>query len=293
MNALGFFVRRLAWQFGIKQERNRWSAVTRETQLLAEAQDLLGKLAWPLCDDIEDLSGEYWQILDLDKKQQDMRELSEHLTAENEVAQDKLYEIEDRYDHQVQSILSRKRELMEKAVEIMNDVEEIKGRDSDTRRKFGSLKAKLEVLKRQDGDYGAEIEKTRQTLVKLKEEHTRDLAEITGRETEVEKLEQAVQRIDEEVSARREQLKTETTELVSEIGRRSKQIAELSAKIGSIDTQKGDLSFQIGQYLSNAIDGREPGIQKALNPYRPIVAKIKSLRASIQYNQRLARRVSR
>ena len=293
MNAFGFFTRRLLWQFGIRQERQRWSTVTRETQFLAEAQDLLGKLAWPLCDDIEDLSGEYWQILDLDKRQQEMRDLSEQLTTDNEAAQDKLYEIEDRYDHQVQSILSRKRELMEKAVEIMNDVEEIKNRDGDTRRKFGSLKAKMEVLKKQDGDYAAEIEKTRGTLVKLKDSHARDLAEITGRESEVEKLEQAVQRIDDEVSSRRDALRAETAELVSEIGKRSKQIAELSAKIGSIDTQKGDLTFQIGQYLSNAIDHKEPGVQKPLNAYRPIVTKIKNLRVSIQYNQRLARRISR
>lgn len=293
MNAIGFFMRRLAWQFGIKKERNRWSAVTRETQLLAEAQDLLGKLAWPMCDEIEDLSGEYWQILDLDKRQQDMRDQSENLTNDNELAQEKLYEIEDRYEHQVQAILSRKRELMEKAVVIMNDVEEIKGSDSDTRRRFSSLKAKLEVLKRQDGDYAGEIEKTRVTLVKLKESHAKDLSEIAARESEVEKLEQAVQRIDEEVNSRREQLRNETAELVQEIGKRSKQIAELSAKIGSIDTQKGELSFLIGQYLSNAIDGRDRAVDKALNPYRPIVAKIKSLRTSIQYNQRLARRASR
>jgi chromosome segregation ATPase len=293
MNAIGFFMRRLAWQFGIKQERNRWSAVTRETQLLAEAQDLLGKLAWPLCDEIEDLSGEYWQILDLDKRQQDMRDQSENLTTDNEAAQEKLYEIEDRYEHQVQAILSRKRELMEKAVIIMNDVEEIKSSDSDTRRRFGSLKAKLEVLKRQDGDYAEEIEKTRTTLVKLKESHAKDLAEIAARESEVEKLEQAVQRIDEEVTSRREQLRNETAELVQEIGKRSKQIAELSAKIGSIDTQKGEMSFLMGQYLSNAIDGKDRTVDKALHPYRPIVAKIKSLRTSIQYNQRLARRASR
>ncbi len=293
MNAIGFFMRRLAWQFGIKHERNRWSAVTRETQLLAEAQDLLGKLAWPLTNEVDDLSGEYWQILDLDKRQQEMRDYSEKLTNDNEAAQEKLYSIEDGYDNQVQAILSRKRELMEKAVGIMNDVEEIKERDSNTRRRFGSLKAKLEVLKRQDGDFAAEIERTRQSLVKLKEEHAHDLADITGRESEVEKLESGVQRIDDEVASRREQLKVETADLVAEIGRRSKQIAELSAKIGSLDTQKGELSFLIGQYLSNAIDGRDPSVNRVLNAYRPIVARIKSLRASIQYNQRLARRISR
>ena len=261
--------------------------------MLAEAQDLLGKLAWPLCDGIDDLSGEYWQLLDLDRRQQEMRDQSENLTNDNDAAQEKLYEIEDRHEHQVQAILSRKRELMEKAVVIMNDVEEIKSSDSDTRRRFASLKAKLEVLKRQDGDYTEEIEKTRATLVKLKESHAKDLSEIAARESEVEKLEQAVQRIDEEVNARREQLRNETAELVLEIGKRSKQIAELSARIGSIDTQKGELSFLIGQYLSNAIDGRDKAVDKALAPYRAIVAKIKSLRTSIQYNQRLARRASR
>lgn len=293
MNAIGFFMRRLAWQFGLRHERHRWSAVTRETQLLAEAQDLLGKLAWPHCDKIDELSGEYWQILDLDNRQQELRDQSEALTNENELAQERLYDIEDRYEHQVQAILSRKRELMEKAVVIMNDVEEIKGGDSDTRRRFGSLKAKLEVLKRQDGNYTEEIEKTRGMLVKLKDTHARNLAEIAARESEVDQLEQAVQRIDEEVATRREQLRSETAQLVVEIGRRSKLIAELSARIGSIDTQKGELSFLIGQYLSNAIDEHDGGTEKALRTYRPIVAKIKSLRNSIQYNQRLARRASR
>jgi len=293
MNAIGFFMRRLLWQFGIKQERRRWSEVTRETQFLGEAQDLLGKLAWHKCDQIDDLSGEYWQLIDLDERQEEMRDQSEKLTSENEAAQEKLYEVEDRHEHQVQAILSRKRELMEKAVVIMNDVELIKNSDSNTRRRFGSLKAKLEVLKRQDGDYTEEIQKTRALLVKLKESHAKDLAEIAGRESEVAKLEQAVQRIDDEVAARREQLRSETAELVQEIGRRSKLIAELSAKMGSLDNQKGELSFIIGQYLSNAIESQDPGAQRALDAYRPIVNKIRSLRISIQYNQRLARRSSR
>lgn len=293
MNVAGFFMRRLLWQFGIKQERHRWSAVTRETQLLAEAQDLLGKLAWSLCDGIDDLSGEYWLILDLDKRQSDMRDESDRTASENKAAQERLYAIEEKYYQQVQGILNRKKELMEKAAEIMNGADDIRERDSNTRRKFGSLKAKLEVLKRQDGDFAAEIDKTRQSLVALKESHAIDLAEITRREAEVEKLEQAVQFIDEEVSGRRDALKAETNDIVTEIGRRSKYIAELSAKIGSIDNQKGEYCFMVGQYLSNAIGGLDPGAQKALAAYRSIVAKIKTLRTSIQYNQRLARRVGR
>ena len=46
MNAIGFFIGRFAWQLGLRMERARWNSVTRETQLLAETQDLLGRLAW-------------------------------------------------------------------------------------------------------------------------------------------------------------------------------------------------------------------------------------------------------
>ena len=284
---------RLAWQFGIKGERARWGAVTRETQLLAEAQDLLGKLSWPGLESADDISGEYWMLRDLDGQQQTLRDSVETMISENENAQDRLYDIEDRYEQQVQGIQGRKKELMEKAVVIMEDVEQIKDRDSDTRRRFSSLKAKLEVLKKQDGDYTAEIEKTRTQLVKLKEEHTRDLSDIAARESEVEKLEQGVTRLDEEIATRRDAMREETTDLVAEIGRRSKLIAENSAKIGSLDTRKGELSFRIGQYLSNNLDSKDQGIQAVLRDFRPIVTKIKDLRTSIQYNQRLARRIGR
>ena len=95
MNALGFFIGRFAWQLGITRERARWNAVTRETQQLAETQDLLGKLAWPSTASVERLSGEFWQITDLHKQQQALREQSGQLTAENDHAQDRLYGIED------------------------------------------------------------------------------------------------------------------------------------------------------------------------------------------------------
>jgi chromosome segregation ATPase len=293
MNAAGFFMHRLAWQFGFKGERARWSAVTRETQLLAEAQDLLGKMAWDGMENIDEMSGEYWQLRDLSDQQNQMREASDRLIAENEAAQDRLYAIEEKHEQQIEAIQARKSEYMEKAVQVMADVDDIKGQDSETRRKFASLKAKLEVLKKQPDDYASEVEKTRQALLTLKESHSTSLAEIAQREEEVTKLEQSVKRIDEEVASRRDALRAETTELVSDIGRRSKQIAELSAKIGAVDTQKGDISFRIGQFLSHHTASKDPAIRAVLQPYRPIVRRIEQLRASVQYNQRLARRVSR
>ena len=294
MNALGFFIGRLAWQLGVTRERARWNAVTRETQQLAETQDLLGKLAWPASAPVERLSGEYWQITDLHQQQQALRAQSEQLTAENDQAQDRLYVIEDAVEDEIDIVRKRKSDLMSKAVAIMDEVEVIKERDSETRRRFTSLKGKLEVLKKQEeGDFSEEIEKTRHSLATLKDEHTQDLAAIASLEADVQRLELSVQGIDAEIAGLRERHKAETADLVQEIGKRSKLIAELSARVGAFEANKNELSFQIGQDLSNQIDLPEPAVRQVLSRYSPLVKRIKYLRRSIQYNQRLARRASR
>ena len=294
MNALGFFIGRFAWQLGITMERARWNAVTRETQQLAETQDLLGKLAWPSTANVERLSGEFWQITDLHQQQQALRDQSQQLTTENDIAQDRLYKIEDALEDDIDAIRNRKTELMSKAVAIMDDVDEVKEHDGETRRRFTSLKGKLEVLKKQQGEgYAEEIERTRHSLAALKEEHARDLAAIASHESDVQRLELAVQGIDAEIAGLRARHKAETGDLVLEIGKRSKQIAELSARVGSLEANKNELSFQIGQYLSNQIDAPDSAVRQVLSRYGPLVKRIKHLRRSIQYNQRLARRASR
>ena len=223
-----------------------------------------------------------------------LREQSEQLTTENDLAQDRLYKSEDAVEDDIDFIRKRKAELMSQAVSIMDGVDDIKERDGETRRRFTSLKGKLEVLKKQEGEgFAEEIEKTRHSLAALKEEHTRDLAAIASHESDVQRLEMAVQGIDAEIAGLRERHKAETADLVQEIGKRSKQIAELSARVGALEASKNELSFQIGQYLSNQIDAPEPAVRQVLSRYGPLVKRIKYLRRSIQYNQRLARRASR
>lgn len=293
MNAFGFFLGRFAWQLGLSMERARWNAVTRETQQLAETQDLLGKLAWPGTEGIERLSGEFWQIMDLHRQQEDLRATSEALVVENEAAQERLYQSEDHVDDTVDALRKKKTDLMDQAVAIMDQVEEIKSRDAETRRRFTSLKGKLEVLKKQEGDFTAEIERTRQSLAELKAGHSGDLEAIGTLEAQVHALEASVQEMDAKITAARDAHKAQTSGLVLEIGKRSKQIADISAKIGALESQKNEFSFQIGQYLSNQIENPEPEVRKVLSRFGPLVSRIRYLRRSIQYNQRLARRANR
>jgi len=294
MNAFGFFIGRIAWQLGITRERARWNSVTRETQQLAETQDMLGKLAWPGTKSIDRLSGEYWQLTDLQSQQIRLRDESDHLMQENENAQDRLYQMEDAVEDDVDALRRKKTDFMSSAVTIMDRVEEIRDRDNETRRHFTSLKGKLEVLKKQtDGDFAEELERTRSSLAQLKEQHSADLASIASLEEEVRALEFTVQGVDAEIAGLRERHKIQTADLVAEIGRRSKQIAEISARLGSLDSQKNEFSFMIGQYLSNQIDNPDPDVKKVLRNFTPLTRRITQLRRSIQYNQRLARRASR
>lgn len=294
MNAFGFFVARVAWQVGLRRERLRWNSVTRETQMLAETQDMLGRLAWPSMGGVDLMSGEYWQLRDFHDQQDELRVTSERLTRENEEGQEKLYLLEDAMEDRIDALRERKQGMMAKATDINDQVESIKIHDAETRRRFGSLKSKLDVLKKQTGEgYGPEIEKTRNVLAELKDVHTRDLEEIAKLESEMQKVEESALALDQEIHDCRAKLKLETAELVADLGKRSKQIAEISAKIGSLETQKNELAFQMGQFLSSHIDENPEFLRPILKRFGPLVDRIRYLRKSIHFNQRLARRSGR
>lgn len=294
MNAIGFLMARIAWQFGIRRERLRWSAVTRETQQLAETQDMLGRLAWPAMDSVEHMSGEYWQLRDFHDQQDELRVTSELLIQENETEQEKLYVVEDEMEDRIEVLRTKKQKLTARAADMNDDVEAIKRNDTETRRRFTTLKSKLDVLKKQTGEgYGDEIEKTRATLSQLKDDHNRDSAEIAALEAEMKEVEERVLAVDEEILTIRNHVKSDTQDLVAGIGRRAKQIAEISAKLGSLETQKNELAFRMGQFLSSHIDENPEFLRPILRRFGPLVDRVRYLRRSIKYNQRLARRSGR
>ncbi|MES2705373.1 MAG: hypothetical protein V4726_02105 [Verrucomicrobiota bacterium] len=294
MNAFGFFIARIAWQVGVRRERFRWNAVTRETQMLAETQDMLGRLAWPSMGSVEMMSGEYWQLRDFHDQQDELRATSERLTRENEEEQERLYLLEDAVEDEIDVLRKRKQTMMAKATGINEEVESIKIHDAETRRRFGSLKSKLDVLKKQSGEgYEPEIERTRTVLAELKDVHSRDLEQITRLENEMKSVEEEALAVDGEIYDCRARFKADTAELVAEIGRRSKQIAEISAKIGSLETHKNELAFQMGQFLSSHIDENPEALRPIMKRFGPLVDRIQYLRRSIHFNQRLARRSGR
>jgi chromosome segregation ATPase len=296
MNSLGFFIHRIAGHLGFRRERQRWGSVNRETQILKEAEDLLGRLAWPDVRDIDDLSGEYWQILDLDQQQQELREQTRITDERNEELRAKLYNLEDEAEERLQGLRARKSKRMENALGLMREVEQLKDWKEGTKKKFQNLKQKLELMKRHgEGaeQITAELDKTQSAMAKLKDQFAGDLSDITAKTEEIERIEKEVEDLDRQIVEGKAQIKIDTADLNSEVGHLSKQIAELSAKIGALENTKSEFYFQVGHFLSNSFDTRDPVLLAVLRKHRPLVSRIAYFRRSIAYNQRLTRRGKR
>lgn len=292
MNAFGYFLHRFGSRLGLSSERHRWTAINRETQILSEAEDLLGRLAWSDVKEIDELSGEYWQIRDLEQQQHTLRLQSQEADDRNESLKEKLHDMQDGAEHRFQALRERKTRRMEEALGLVRDIEELKGWKEETKKKFLNLKSKIELMKRlgqADDQISGEVEKTESAMAKLKEEFSGDLGDIKAKTDQIEALEKEVTSLDQELAEGKARLKQDTAELNVEIGRLSKQIADLSAKIGALENTKSGFYFTVGHYLSNHIDTRDKKIWPVLRKHRQLMSRIVYYRRSIAYNQQLTR----
>jgi chromosome segregation ATPase len=292
MNAFGYFLHRLGTRLGLCNERHRWTAINRETQILSEAEDLLGRLAWPDVKDIDELSGEYWQIRDLEQQQDTLRQQSQEADDRNEALKEELHERETAAQQQFQSLRERKSKRMEDALVLLHDIEEIKGWKEETKKKFLNLKSKIELMQRHgqaSDEIAGEVEKTESAMAKLKDQFSGDLTDIKAKTDQIEAMESEVTALDRELAEGKSRLKSETLELTAEVSRLSKKIADLSAKIGALENTKSGFYFTVGHYLSNHIDTRDPVIFRVLRKHRQLVSRILYYRHSIAYNQQLTR----
>jgi chromosome segregation ATPase len=245
--------------------------------------------------EIDELSGEYWQILDIDEQQEKLRQETRETDGRCEILRAQLEEIQGREEEKLQEMKESKAKRMDEALALMREIEELKEWKEVTKRKFVTLKAKLKVIRKHEGeasDLQVEIEKTKVAMAKLKQDFATDLASIQSKTETIEAIEKKVDEIEKEIVEAKTRVKEETAELANEVSKLSKQIAELSAKIGALENTKADFFYQIGHFLSNNIDSKDRTIREALRKHRQLVSRISYFRRSIAFNQRLARRTN-
>ena len=255
---------------------------------MSEAEDLLGRLAWRDTQNIQELAGQYWKMTDYERQQERLRTMGEDLSVENENVRDTLEKIEDHFGVQIGKLKDEKRTRMEKAIDVMRAIDEVRDAAEYREGIFNGLEMKVKVLQDDDeGGGGDEVSKTLAAMEQIQGQLDRDEAVISKHTAQLNAIEDEVEEIEEEIGRVRQEMARETAGIRTEIGRLSKQVAEVSAKIGALQNLKNDLSYEVGQFLSQNAYSRSPEVRGVLKKHRAIITKILYFRRSIDYHARL------
>lgn len=287
MNAFGYIVRRILWQFGIKRSKKRWEIANRELQYLKAAEDLLGKLAWREADQVEELTGEYWQLKHIENHEKALQEEGEKLKAETERLEDKIFEVTDELHEQIDSLTEQRASVASQVDKILIEIEEVREDAAAIRHRFDGMKVKYKVMK-DEGRSEADLEVIQEGLRKLRDEFNARKEATVGRNKKIEEIEQGLAKFDDEIHAKRKLVGERTAVLSQKIGENSKRQADVLAKLGAYERERQELQSKMGLYLS-ANPHLSPGHRRATARHMRLIQQINYFRKSIQYNQRLAR----
>ena len=287
MNAIGFTIRRVARSFGLKNEMNRRMAITRELQLLAEAEELLGHVAWRDSENIQEAAEGYYQIRDLEAEAIGLRKEIRGLETENNTLLAEQEDLEGSLERQIAQLSDAKFEAMQRTIAWMNEIENLKIDSEITRKKYSGMKLRL----KSHTDSGAgqeEIDAARNNLIQLKEEFALETKEIVNRQTLVEETDAEISSLEDQIAETRESARARITTLMNTVGKSSNLVARYGAKLGSIEKNITDLSFEMGNFLSNNVNNPTPEVREVIRKHRTLISKIVSLKSSIRFNRILA-----
>jgi len=290
MNTFGYIVRRMARSFGFKNERERLVVARREATLLSEAENLLGQITWEHCENLDELSEEFWQIKEIDSKQKKLLESIKANESENARLCREHDKLEDEIEKEITALTDRKSAKMQESLKLMHQAEQLRDQVEHTKRKFSGTKTKYKVLS-EEGSDEEQLKEIVAELHRIKDLYTEDKAKVTEISQQIQKIESEAAGIAEEIEASRTKARKRLSTMVTEVGKSSSQVAKLSAHIGSLKRTKKELIYRVGTYLSNNAKTRNPEIRKILAHGKGLVSKIVTLRRSIAFNNLLAGRV--
>lgn len=287
MNAFGYVYRRVLWQFGIKRVKKRWEIANKELQVLKEAEDLLGRVAWREADDVDELTGEFWQLRNIEGQEQELENEIERLTDENEGLEDEIFDLTEDLHEEIDQLVEQRNEVAEDVDQYLLEIEEIREEAAEIRRRFDGHKVKYKVLKEQSGSE-EDLENIQGVLKELREQFNERKDLTISRNEQIESVETRLLQVDEAIHAKRTEIGQKTAKISQKIGENSKRLADCMAKLGAYERERSDLQSKIGLYLSANPTGTA-GLRKATQKHMDLVGRINYFRKSIQYNQRLAK----
>lgn len=286
MNSSRYLFARFGLAFGLHRKNKRLSEAAEEMHLLRMAEEIMGEDVWKQCEDIEDISVEYWTMRKLAIKKQDLedrvREAGNVLDDSHEERNALLGE-----SNQACLKLEKKRdELVQKSEVLVAERDHVVSLARQLRRKFDASRTKIQVLSAEAGS--ADIisdEKKKMEGYRVEFEKLKKSRDEVGRS--IARLDEEITTIESKIAEDRQRLRQEASEAYQSIGKANRDVSQLTAEIGLIELDMQEQFVEIGRYVSThaATNDVCRGICKN---HENLVAQMHSLRSSIALNHKLA-----
>lgn len=288
MTPTKYFIARVALAFGIQRRNLRMADAATETHLLRDAELHLGLALWEQCDNIDEVSVEYWNI----------RKLMKELSAKKERLLECQAKLDAAHDERAQTLLAATDvdpEITAQRNKLIQELDVLAGRRDDViararrvRRSFDGFKAKLEVLiesgesENQDAikECKRRIREIKSEFENLKVERTSIAVELDGKDAQLTELEDGISQLSKE-------RRFDVSKTFAAISAFNQEVSTLHAEVGLLQKRKLELCAEIGRYLSRNTE-TNPACAAICKNHRGLVDVMAALRRSISYNHRIA-----
>lgn len=292
MTPTRFLIATVAKAFGFHRRNLRMADAASEMHLLREAEAHLGMLVWENCENIDEISVEYWNLRKLVKERGQIQKRIDERQAKLDQAHLERSEMISAMTDLPQEALDERLETLKEMEDLARERDEIILQARLIRRSYDGLKMKLEVLTGEKSETEpekaqAEANVVRQRLATLR-------TDFQNLKTKRQEIAQRIEEGDRKVDAieashndHRKVRRTEAAQAFQLIGDANKELSTLRAEAGVLDTQIRHLQSEIGRHVSRNTDGATPCRDAAKN-YLGMVEIMRALRRSIALNHRLA-----
>ncbi len=287
MTTSRYIIARIAQAFGIVFRAHHATNAAAELHLLREAEEILGRLAWRDIEELEDLSVEYWNLRKRDKEHTELTHEMESASGILQQSHDERAGLMEKVAESTKDLVAEREILVDKSERLNSERDMVLGEARAVKRRHDGLKAKLDVLT-EEGTETDEISDTNEELTELKKRFKvlRNRRDKLG--SRIQEIDNSIEELDERIEKRRKGMREEALGSFQNIGKANRNISTSRAELGNVENEMVSLFCEIGRYLCARTD--EPECREILRPHRNLLGQIKSLRVSINCNNKLAGR---
>ena len=281
-----YFLAKLLSAFGIAPLDRYRTAAAFEAHLLRDSAIIMGELAWPGLEEVDEISSEYWQLRKLSKARREIAAKLETLDQKLEEAHDARIQAVEEVAEVTKDKVDARNKTSEDLDRLLKERDEIQKEGRSLKRVHSGLRTKLEVLNEEfDEKDHPSIIATREELKakRIKFEKIKERREVVDQQ--ITKLQGEFSELSEVIEKENNSIRENAEAQFGTIGKTNKQVTDLRNQLGVIDTEREELCSEVGKFILD--NSKDPTIRAAAQDQRGLLSLIEEVRASSYRHHRI------